>query len=910
MAPAAGVNVPTNVKTKQEDVNRKLQLYGIYKAFEAGKVPSNEQIDTTLNSFLASRPLSKPSDRLSPDGKTLVADFREVVQQAKYLLLTKNEGELLQDFIWQCQKIDGADAAVPGAPIGKDTAQQHAQHAKEGFRTLGQLIITNGEFRKLLNDAVVLLRDIAGDAATNVANRVNPSEDELSQIDRPAAENTWHETPDMSTGKFKEQMKSSIQRNKPVDRNDLQEAAGNASENAHPSGSRDPTDTANLAARDQQYGTNSNVDGQAGLQAATSTLRERASENIPEDTKQQLRENRDKTREKTKNYVDQKMPRERRDQLIYRLKKMVVEIQGHQDYMRAIDTLLDLASEYGGHAQTIGQQGTGTFKDAHSDSSLNKAERDIITLMERFANNTSSEDLVSSINAIYADADRDPELKGWFKEMNTFIRKCLKEQGYIMKDSSTEHWNKLYDRGNFLLRDRYRPHTDRIVDEFKFMGQQFDEDPMNRRFAEACQKLFNDLGNDENGKPTFKPHLLKDLSEVIIPAAFENIRYMPIPRLEYRDPEMEFVIENLVIESDNLMPNVFEVANDNYFRWGRKGFANKNSHAVQISVAGMQMDLKDVSYYVNRKTGPKLKDTGIVDIFLGGTGLSFKMKLSTAEKKDRQNLFKVDKVEVDIKNFKLKIKKSTHKILLTLAKSVIIKGLRPALQKAVEQSIKQKFEEADRFAYKIQTEAERAKQEALKNPENAPNLYRNYVNAVRNELMRGQQKVQQAQQSMQQKEFKMAVTKDDSIFPDVSLPGGISSKATEYRQSALSGEDWHSPVFGFGSASRSTDIPAAGKVTKKPHSVTQGGVRGPQNVGNTHSMTSQTIGESSGTTGNGSAGFGQHVDQAFNTNGTANGGINGGALNGGLNGKTATNGNYTNGHTTLGANNPVLAGRV
>jgi len=142
------------------------------------------------------------------------------------------------------------------------------------------------------------------------------------------------------------------------------------------------------------------------------------------------------------------------------------------------------------------------------------------------------------------------------------------------------------------------------------------------------------------------------------------------------------------------------------------------------------------------------------------------------------------------------------------------------------------------------------------------------------------------------------------------LPGGISSKATEYRQSALSGEEWHSPVFGFGSAPRSTDIPSAGTVTKKPHAVTQGGVRGPQNVGNTQSMTSQTIGESSGTTGNGSAGFGQHVDQAFNTNGTTNGGMNG-ALNGGLNGKTAaTNGNYTNGHTTLGPNNPVLSGRV
>jgi hypothetical protein len=34
------VNRPTNVKVKEEDVNRKLQLYGIFAAFQAGKVPS------------------------------------------------------------------------------------------------------------------------------------------------------------------------------------------------------------------------------------------------------------------------------------------------------------------------------------------------------------------------------------------------------------------------------------------------------------------------------------------------------------------------------------------------------------------------------------------------------------------------------------------------------------------------------------------------------------------------------------------------------------------------------------------------------------------------------------------------------------------------------------------------------
>ena len=199
---------------------------------------------------------------------------------------------------------------------------------------------------------------------------------------------------------------------------------------------------------------------------------------------------------------------------------------------------------------------------------------------------------MEAVNNVYRDADRDPELKSWFQHMNRYVRKCLKEQGYIMTDGATQEWNQLSDRGQFLLRDRYRDHTNRIIDEIKFFGDQFDKDPMNKRFANSMQKLFNDLGNDENGKPTFKPHLIKDLTDVILPAAFESIRYVPIPRIEYSDPMMDAVVENLVIESDNLMPNVFEFGSDNYVRWGRKSITSKMKNKVMVSVSGVQMDLK------------------------------------------------------------------------------------------------------------------------------------------------------------------------------------------------------------------------------------------------------------------------------------------------------------------------------
>lgn len=35
--------------------------------------------------------------------------------------------------------------------------------------------------------------------------------------------------------------------------------------------------------------------------------------------------------EKTKNYLSEKIPKERREQTVWRLKKMIIEIQGHAD---------------------------------------------------------------------------------------------------------------------------------------------------------------------------------------------------------------------------------------------------------------------------------------------------------------------------------------------------------------------------------------------------------------------------------------------------------------------------------------------------------------------------------------------------------------------------------------------------
>ncbi|KAF9877521.1 hypothetical protein CkaCkLH20_05221 [Colletotrichum karsti] len=833
---SANVNKPTDLKQKEADVNRKLQLYGIISAFQAGKVPSNDQIDIALNSFLASKALSTPPEKLSPEGKALVADARDVVQQAKFLLLSKNQGNLLQDFIWQTEQFDPKAVDVPGAPVNKDVAQQHGDKAVQGLRTLGTLLITNGQFRKLLKDASVLLRDMAGDAATEAAQRVRPSGEALDQMDRPAEDNTWHDAPDFSKENLKKQAQN-VYKGSPAD--DAREVLNAGTQGAHPQGQQAPQDLAATAARDQAQGTNSGVNAQNGINAARDVLEKKYNENVDDETREKARQRNEEYRRRTKEYFNKKMPQERKEQTIWRLKKMVLECQQHPDYAQAIETLLNLAEEYAGHSRSLAQGGSGTVRDARAG--LAQAESDLKTLIERFANGTSTDDLFDSINQIYRDADQDRELKDWFKSMDRYVRRCLLEQGYILDDHSTQEWNNLYDHGRYLLRDKYRAHTDHVLDEIKFLADQFDQDPQNKRFAQSVQKLFTDLGNDENGKPTFKPHLVKDLSEVIIPAIFENVAYIPIPRIEYSDPQFDAVIENLVLESDNFMPNILEVNSENYFLWGRKKIANKHKQSFEVKVAGVQLDLRDVGYHVKRKQGfPSLTDTGIADILLAGDGFSFKMKMSSADKKDSQNFFKIDKVDVDIKHMSIKLKKSNHKLLFGLVKPIMLKVLRPALQKAVEQAIKQQASQLDAFLFQVKQEADRALDEARSDPENTPNIYNRYATAVQKRALQGKQK---AEAVAADKKVNVAITKEESIFPDVNLPGGISTKATEYKELARKGERWESPVFSIGKASKSTDIPDAPRVERKKHGlptqqgIAPNGVNGDLN-GQVHTLSS------------------------------------------------------------------------
>ena len=332
-----------------------------------------------------------------------------------------------------------------------------------------------------------------------------------------------------------------------------------------------------------------------------------------------------------------------------------------------------------------------------------------------------------------------------------------------------------------------------------------------------------------------------------------------------------------------------------------------------------------MSYYVHKKQGfPSITDKGVVDVYMGGQGFSFKVKMATADAKDRQHFFKIDKVEVDVKNLKIKLKQSKYKLPFTLFKPLLFMVIKPVIQKVLEKQIRDSVTQADAMLYSIHEEAQRSARAT--DPTSPRNFYQRYYQAGQKRALQGKEKSKKASE---EKTVNVAVTQHDSIFPDIKLPGGISTKATEYRELAAKGDKWESPVFSIGTARESSNIPPLAAIQRRSRNTASGGGRGGNNYGqgetsNFSSQMDQSFGTQqnlalgqggSGARPNGTInGTGSGVavgDSGYGSNAAQSTGYGSNAAQStgyGSNTAQSAGPTTTSTGTILGASNPVLQG--
>ena len=592
--------------------------------------------------------------------------------------------------------------------------QQDGQQAVEHLRTLGKLIFTNSEARKLLKDIGILGRDVAADGAAKVAEVARPNEDQLRQIDEPAPSNQWvgpngekrdhnSSVPDTGLQEKKEQLqdardqKNSLKQELKDDVKSrgqnvanaadqgqqsqagsatghigsAREAAGVAANTAQQHGASTgqaygstgqsygstglPHDSTaygstgavgstgvvgadahhngqppyfggvptagstgstlqtqpgqtlstsqggfssaqggnfasaqggNFASAqggnfsgasglDQQQQDEARARAQAGKEAGAGQAREEAQglknkifAKVPDEHKDRADEGVQKAKVRSpyvtlayasltmktdlffehalQDYMHEKLPQERIDRFVYRLKKVIVECQRHQDYQAAIDFFLDKAEHYQVQAKSATQQSGGTAATVRHDGNFQNATAELRSILERFANGQSMQPIFDSVDQLYTDAKNDDGLRSWFRELDHYIRLCLQEPGYIMKDEADRRGRELRESGKHYWdpqNGKYSGHKDNFFNAVQGFFTAYADDGLNQRLGESVKSLVTDLFLNSEGNITWKPELWTDIRKVILPTLFQQIGYVPIPRAEYTSKDVDLVVE-------------------------------------------------------------------------------------------------------------------------------------------------------------------------------------------------------------------------------------------------------------------------------------------------------------------------------------------------------------------------------
>ncbi|KAF8326038.1 uncharacterized protein EI90DRAFT_2930862 [Cantharellus anzutake] len=815
------VTSPNDPQAMQADVDRKLHLYGVIQAFRQNKYPDNKQIDETLKYVIEHSPVDQ--SKLSPDGRRLIQDVQDILQTTRVMVKEKNADELFQNFLCHTSY---ADVQVPKATteavdVSQEDVKKDHEQAVEHLRTLLRLVLSNSEARKLLSDASLIGRDLFARGAVRIAEKARPHEADLARADDAAPSDEWKtdktdedlskldttgQDAQRKAGEAKDTVKGEVEglRQDVRGKGDVREQGETAKRSfidRLTGGVKEqvPTETREQAglAAEENRGVKEDVskaktdDLNEQAEVAKKSLKDRFNglmEKVPQDHRDTAREQYDKGIE----FLKEEFPEERRDQFIYRIKKVIVECQKHSDYQDALNWFIGAIETYYGHGRTLGSHHADKANEnLGQDPTLQRAGNELRTLLERFANGKSLDDIFHAADQLNKDAQNDEGLKQWFSDFDAYVRKTLLEPGFVLAPQCNTEANKLRERGRAFFEAKYKGHKDALFDAIQAWFVAWGDDRLNKRFGNDWKRLTRDLLFSEEGNLTFKPALWEDIRKVIVPQLAQHVGYVPIPRIEYTDNQLDLVIENLTLQGKNILPNVVSIDAHNHFSFSPyDAISDVNRHEFKFTFSQIQMDMRDVAFWFHKKGGiPKIRDSGLADVLLGGEGLTVKIHLTDAGR-DPKSVFGVKDISVKVDSLKFSVRDTKHDVLYKTLKPLATGLVKKQIQKAINDAVRTGLEYLDEQLVAVRDKYNEAKQsDDISRTQVLSSLFEKKKDDTTSLISSGESS------GARKSQFKIVAKRESSLIPNTGYESGWIGKIAEREAAASTGEGWRSEAF-------------------------------------------------------------------------------------------------------------------
>jgi len=391
-----------------------------------------------------------------------------------------------------------------------------------------------------------------------------------------------------------------------------------------------------------------------------------------------------------------------RNQIIEKFQFWMSKVNKQPEYRQGIRDLIISLEEFTGHASNATDLLSEDPQILEARVHIAKARHEAKKLLERFADGYSLNSLIEALRDLKNDVDTHERLRMWLQtRVRTFAFRCLDDPNFIETQEFRNELDSLLRESQTVL-EQYRPHFDNLFNQASNFVNAFKGDPTLQNLSTSTQSLVRRLFLDDAGRPTLKPGALLELRKIIGPLVQEEIKYIYIPRLSSDDESMTWVMENILLHGEDIMPDKIVIENYNKAVLAPNPAAPKpeeeaTGSVFRIHITGIRANVKDVHMAYRRKTFPKMEDVISFDAVVGGSGLSIEIILNAS--KQPNHVYRIVNVNCDVDDLTLKnISGVEHSsALYTVFKPIIESQARKNMAEGIKESLRERLIDLDQM---------------------------------------------------------------------------------------------------------------------------------------------------------------------------------------------------------------------
>tara|TARA_R110002003_G_scaffold104_46_gene8632 strand:- start:16187 stop:17914 length:1728 start_codon:yes stop_codon:yes gene_type:complete len=395
-----------------------------------------------------------------------------------------------------------------------------------------------------------------------------------------------------------------------------------------------------------------------------------------------------KVAQRAENSTLERLQGEEGDSLLFRLKKTVTNLRQKRDYSESVSTLSLLLKRYAmAYSRTVEDAVNTIQKDVDPNPAMEKAVKNFWTFLSSFGDHEEWKKLEDSFHKVLEHSKNDPEFEDLLTDIGNSLQKLLTDPDFF--DHAEEKFQELRKKSRDVgTESSLRQDVDVFFAQAQatFMSVAHDED-----IAKLIKSTLRIWGILSPRHSMANQDLIQDSINVFVPLLIQYIQYIPIPRLEVSTPEVDILLENLIIEPGktvnhtSFLPFRFRVEtyNDFELRKARFRVASKVTSKFTIKIDGLSMRADEIGFLMRAHSGLlRLADEGIASFQLDERGIDVHLDVEIAKEKMEQ-ILTLRAVRVHIHKLSYTLRKSKFSLLGWLFKPL----LRPIIRKVMEKQM-------------------------------------------------------------------------------------------------------------------------------------------------------------------------------------------------------------------------------